>query len=222
MAESSQRYLSPWFSDALRIAAELHSAQKRKKVTLEVAYVSHLMAVASLVLEDGGSEDEAIAGLFHDAMEDQGVTFEKLEADYGPEVARIVLACSDAVPKPGDSKAPYLQRKKAHIAHLTAMGADTAVLRVTAADKLHNCRDIVSDLHDPKVGLAQLDKFNGGRQGTCWYYGQMLSVLETGLPDSRLTRALRPGVEELHALAGLPFPAPEPSDDTVPRSEDGG
>jgi len=100
------RYLSTRFTTALMLAAELHATQRRKKDDRDIPYVSHLLAVAALVLEDGGSEDEAIAGLLHDAIEDQGLTPERVEDEFGPEVARIVVACSDAFAGPGGEKPP--------------------------------------------------------------------------------------------------------------------
>lgn len=209
VSEKQKRLLSIRFSAALASVAELHARQRRKKPR-DVAYISHLLGVASAVLDDGGSEDEAIAGLFHDSIEDQGMTVERLTEDWGAEVARVVSACTDSVARPGEPKLPWLGRKKTHLDHLRALGADTAVLRVTAADKLHNCNDIVWDLKEDGVGLERLDAFQGGREGTCWYYGQMADVVGRGLPASRLSQALQISVRELHDLAGMAYPAPEP------------
>jgi (p)ppGpp synthase/HD superfamily hydrolase len=185
-----------------------HHTQIRKKPGRAVPYISHLLAVASLVLEGGGSEDEAIAGLLHDAIEDQGVSPAEIAERYGDTVARIVVACSDAVGGPGVEKAPWLDRKIRHLEHLEGLGADEAVLRVTAADKLHNCRDLVADVR--AEGPAALERFNGGVQGTCWYYGRMTQLLEARLPASRLTGDLAREARTLHGLAGLEFPAKRP------------
>src|SRR5258708_6720340 len=149
------------FADALATASRWHARQTRKKVGRAIPYVTHLLAVASLVLEDGGTEDEAIAGLLHDSIEDLDVTAAAIEGRYGAEVARIVLACSDAV---GNPKPPWRDRKEHHIASLRA--ADEAVLRVTAADKLHNCRDIVADVREE--GRERLRQFRRGIRGPCW------------------------------------------------------
>jgi (p)ppGpp synthase/HD superfamily hydrolase len=204
------RYLSTRFSTALLRAAELHATQRRKKDDRDIPYVTHLLSVAALVLEDSGSEDEAIAGLFHDAIEDQGLTAARLSDEFGPEVARIVMACSDAVAEPGGAKPEWLPRKITHVAHLEK--ADAAILRVTAADKLHNCLDIVADVE--RDGIATLDRFNGKAQGTCWYYGAMAQLLMSQLPGSGLPAKLAKAARTLHTQAGYPFPAPLP--ETIP------
>jgi len=204
--KASDRYLSTRFSTALMLAAELHAAQKRKKPDRDIPYVSHLLAVAALVLEDGGSEDEAIAGLLHDAVEDQGLTPERIELEFGPEVARIVTACSDAIAAPGARKDPWLPRKIAHVHHLA--DADASILRVTAADKLHNCLDVLADLE--REGPQTLERFKGRAAGTCWYYGAMAQLLSRRLPASSLTPRLVEAAEALHAEVGLSFPAPQP------------
>lgn len=202
------RYLSPRFSDALRLAAELHADQKRKKDDRVVPYVSHLLATAALVLEDDGDEDQAIAALLHDAVEDRDLTEERITTEFGAEVARIVLACSDTAGGTDGEKPPYVPRKSHHIDKLRELGADTPVLRVTAADKLHNCRDILADLDEH--GRDTLARFHGGVDGTCWYYGQMAELLREALPASRLTGPLCVAVERLHEVAGLAYPAPRP------------
>jgi (p)ppGpp synthase/HD superfamily hydrolase len=204
--DSQDRYLSTRFSTALLMAAELHATQKRKKDDRDIPYVTHLLSVAALVLEDSGSEDEAVAGLFHDALEDQGLTAKRLSAEFGPEVARIVEACSDAVAEPGVSKPEWLARKVKHVAHLEE--ADTAILRVTAADKLHNCLDIVADV--ARDGPETLDRFNGKAQGTCWYYGAMAQLLARRLAGSGLPAKLEEAARTLHTQTGYPFPAPRP------------
>ena len=204
-----QRLLSVRFSAALSQAAELHARQRRKKVR-DVPYVSHLLAVASAVLDDGGTEDEAIAALFHDSVEDQGVAPQSLADEYGAEVARIVVACTDAVGTVGVEKPPWLHRKKAHLEHLGSLRGDTPVLRVTAADKLHNCSDIVLDLGEPGVGAERFELFKGGLYGTCWYYGAMAELLLEALSGSRLTTALQRSAIELHEAVGVRYPAPEP------------
>src|SRR6185503_9823772 len=129
--------LSQRFESALVFAARLHGRQLRKGTC--VPYVSHLLAVASLVLEDGGDEDEAIAALLHDAVEDQGglPTLDRIRAEFGARVADIVLGCTDAdsLPKP-----PWRERKERHLSHLRT--APDGVRRVSAADTLHNARAI--------------------------------------------------------------------------------
>src|SRR6202790_4352965 len=149
-------------------AFALHASQRRKGTT--IPYISHLMSVAALVLEHGGDEEQAIAGLLHDAIEDVGAEQEAVIAGrFGPRVARIVRACTDAdtLPKP-----PWRARKEAYIAHLEH--ADRDALLVSCADKLHNARAIVGDLRTH--GLAVFDRFTGGRAGTIWYYASLAKV----------------------------------------------
>ena len=202
----TNRYLTTQFSTALLVAAELHASQKRKKDDRDIPYIAHLLSVAALVLEDGGSEDEAIAGLLHDALEDQGLQPERVVAEFGPEVARIVVACSDAIAEPGAVKADWLARKVHHLAALET--ADPAILRVTAADKLHNCLDVVADVE--REGPETLERFNGKRQGTCWYYGAMAQLLARRLPDCALGSRLGHQARTLHDLLGIAFPAAKP------------
>ena len=132
--------LSRRYAEAFAYASALHARQVRKGTN--VPYLSHLMSVSALVLEDGGDEDEAIAGLLHDAVEDQGgrPTLEEIERRFGEKVARIVLACSDSETEP---KPPWRERKERYVAHIRHAEAD--VRRVSSADKLHNARSILAD-----------------------------------------------------------------------------
>ena len=173
---------------AVSEAVSLHARQARKGNA--IPYVSHLLAVSSLVLEHGGDEDQAIAALLHDGPEDQGgaATLAAIRDRFGPRVAAIVEACSDTLETP---KPPWRARKEAYIAHLAdiADGIGPDVWPVSLADKVHNARTIVADLR--VGGAAALDRFNGGREGTLWYYGtlaKLLSVLEPGPLADELVR----------------------------------
>ncbi|MDI3309273.1 MAG: HD domain-containing protein, partial [Acetobacteraceae bacterium] len=127
-------------SEAASFALSIHAEQKRKGTDLP--YISHLLSVAGLVLEHGGDEEQAMAGLLHDAIEDCGAEHEAAIRDrFGERVARIVRACTDADTKP---KPPWRVRKQAYLRHLEQ--ADTDVLLVSCCDKLHNARAILSDL----------------------------------------------------------------------------
>jgi (p)ppGpp synthase/HD superfamily hydrolase len=178
--------LTARFDRALTTARELHAGQVRKGTT--VPYLSHLLAVTAEVLADGGGEDEAIAALLHDAVEDQGgeIVLRRIRDEFGAEVARIVEACSDDSPAPGEAKRAWQDRKTALLGRLES--ADEAVLRVATADKLHNARETLLDLriHGPSVWK----RFSAGRDGFLWYYGQSLVVAQRRRPDSRVTRAL--------------------------------
>ena len=181
------------FEQAVLYAIQLHRSQVRKATT--IPYVTHLFAVTSLVLEDGGTEDEAIAALLHDGPEDQGgaAVLEQIRDRFGVVVAEIVEGLSDAMPAPGETKAPWRVRKEAYLEHLDS--ASEAVLRVSLADKLHNARSILDDQRTD--GEAVWSRFNAGREEQAWYYRALLAIFERGLPGSRNLPELRRVVREL-------------------------
>ncbi len=185
--------LGPRFEEALQYAARVHSRQHRKGS--RVPYVSHLLGVASLVIEDGGGEDEAIAALLHDAVEDQGGLERRDEILrlFGERVTRIVDGCTDSWETP---KPPWRARKQEHIEKLR--GAPSDVLRVAVADKLHNSRSIVADLR--KDGGIIWQRFRGGREGTLWYYRTLRSLFQEAAPGG-LTDELDRVVSEMERLA---------------------
>ncbi len=162
--------LGPRFSDALAYCAVLHADQQRK--VSGAPYVSHLLSVAAIVLQYGGDEEEAIAALLHDSVEDQGGTAlcAQLQQRFGRRVAEIVMACSDSTESP---KPPWRQRKEAHVAHVGQ--ADASVRLVVAADKLDNARWLLADYR--RLGERLWDSFRGGREGTLWYYAAMIEAL---------------------------------------------
>ena len=155
--------VTPRFTEALTYAAALH-AEQRRKVSGE-PYLAHLLAVAAIVMEHGGDEDEAIAALLHDAVEDQGgeATLEEIRRRFGPTVAEIVAGCSDTMVSP---KPPWRQRKEAHIAHLRRRFAFGAVGRGRRQTAQH--RFAGAGVSPPRRSLWAV--FHGGRDGTLWYY----------------------------------------------------
>lgn len=181
------------YSDALSWAAELHATQLRKGSGHP--YVAHLLSVSALIWRDGGSEDEAIAGLLHDAIEDQGVTRQQIAERCGERVAHIVELCTDAE---GSPKPPWRARKEAHLAKLVRV-SDVDVLRVVAADKLDNALSVLGD-HDI-IGARIWDIFTGGREGTAWYYAAMAAMLSANAPQLDLTRRLNLASAELGSRA---------------------
>jgi (p)ppGpp synthase/HD superfamily hydrolase len=187
--------LSNRFEAALIYALHVHAQQKRKGTT--VPYISHLLAVAALVLEDGGSEDEAIAALLHDAIEDQGgePIRQEIRQRFGDTVVQIVNGCTDTDETP---KPPWLERKNRYLDHLR--GACPEVRRVSAADKLHNARAILTDLR--RHGNVVWERFNGGREGTLWYYRRLVQVFRESGP-SYLVEELDRVVLEFERLAGI-------------------
>jgi (p)ppGpp synthase/HD superfamily hydrolase len=182
------------FPDALTYAALLHADQQRK-ISGE-PYVAHLLAVSALVMEYGGNEDEAIAALLHDAVEDQGgtATLAEIRRRFGSTVAEIVEGCSDTLVTP---KPPWRQRKEAFIARLR--NASTSVRLVSAADKLHNARSIVREYR--RQGESVWNFFRGGRDGTLWYYRMVVETLQ-GSIDNALVEELQRTVAEMELLAG--------------------
>jgi GTP pyrophosphokinase len=153
--------LTDRYSEALAYAALMHRGQVRKGSG--IPYLSHPLAVSSLVMEHGGDEDEAIAGLLHDVIEDVGgAEAPVIEARFGGRVLQIVLGCtnSDAFPRP-----PWRERKERYLVHLAS--ATPSVLLVSCCDKLHNATAILGDLE--AIGPAVFQRFTAGRDGTLWY-----------------------------------------------------
>jgi (p)ppGpp synthase/HD superfamily hydrolase len=182
--------------DALQVAARLHATQARKGTT--IPYLSHLLGTCSIAMEFGADEDQAIAALLHDAIEDvEPVEMARAEVGrFGAEVLRIVEACtdSDAHPKP-----PWHDRKEAYLAHLPE--ADAAILLVSASDKLHNARTIVTDLR--RVGPDVWGRFRtASRDDSLWYYralGDAFRANPAHQPD--LIAELDRTVNEMERLA---------------------
>jgi (p)ppGpp synthase/HD superfamily hydrolase len=157
------------FEQALVYATQLHSQQIRKGSG--VPYISHLLSVAALVLEDGGDEDEAIAALLHDAIEDQGgdKIRQEIREKFGERVVDIVNGCTDAevIPKP-----PWKERKQQYIERMR--NASPQVRRVSMADKLHNARSILADYY--RQGNLVWSRFKDGKEGMLWYFDSLLEV----------------------------------------------
>ena len=187
--------LSDRFTDAIKLAAQLHSDQLRKGTN--IPYISHLLGVTSLVLEHGGNEDEAIAAMLHDAVEDQGgeETLELINSQFGSKVAAIVKECTDSYETP---KPPWRDRKEQYIKHLAT--ASPSVLLVSNADKLHNARAILNDLRICGESLWQ--RFNGGREGTLWYYKSLANAF-IELNNGALAGELNRVVSEIENMSQL-------------------
>ncbi len=201
------------FAEAVEWATELHGSQTRKGN--DVPYLAHLLDVAALVLDDGGSESEAIAALLHDAIEDAHVKPKKIRKRFGRKVARIVQGCTETLDGELPSKtsgavrdgSTWRRRKEESLAHLRDADTPAPVLRVKAADALANARSIVADLrwHGPETWL----RFHAGAVDQLWYYRSLAVVLGERHPG-RLSDELRATVREMEQLAGWWFDVGDP------------
>ena len=187
------------FDFALLYAAQLHREQRRKGS--DIPYITHLLAVASIVGEHGGGEDEVIAALLHDAVEDQGgrVVLATIRAMFGDAVAEIVEACSDSDTTP---KPPWCARKLHYLNHIHDL--TPAALLVSAADKLHNARAVLSDLRTQGDNLWE--RFNAPKQCQLWYYAALAEAFRARCNDLQrsgvvsATSDLAPLVEDLERV----------------------
>ena len=193
------------FREALVWAAELHEDQKRKGG--DVPYVSHLIGVASIVLEHGGDEDQAIGALLHDALEDQAhkMSPNEIRARFGDRVEAIVEACTDGNPEEQRDRDParWRVRKQIYIDQVATKPADA--LLVSMADKLYNARAILEDFRE--LGDKLWPRFTAGRDGNLWYYRALLTAFKARLEDRpgggiRLWHELDRTVAEIERLAG--------------------
>jgi (p)ppGpp synthase/HD superfamily hydrolase len=177
--------LSQRFDAALTYAHGLHRLQWRKGA--QTPYIAHLLGVCSIVIDDGGDEDEAIAALLHDAAEDQGgaARLAEIESMFGAGVARIVADCTDSWTEP---KPPWRGRKEAYLAALPGKPAPS--LRVSLSDKVHNAEAIAEDFR--WMGEDVFSRFTGGAEGTRWYYARLAEIFAATRPgrlSARLGRA---------------------------------
>ena len=205
--------LTPNFDQALTFASQLHREQTRK--LSGVPYICHLLSVAALVIEDGGSEEEAIAALLHDSIEDQARRYpggeSRLRQDilerFGPEVLRIVEACTEdyhhAGPNPGDRRAQWRSLRESYIEYLRS--ADPKVLRVSCADSLHNVRSMAADYR--LLGDKIWERFRTrSRDDQLWAYDRLARVfVEAG--TGPLAGELNRAVDDLFRATGVERPA---------------
>jgi (p)ppGpp synthase/HD superfamily hydrolase len=186
--------LTQRFDEAFRYAHQLHRSQERKGTS--IPYISHLMTVAALVIEYGGTEEQAIAALLHDAAEDQGGarTLKEIKSSFGEGVAEIVLDCTDAWTDP---KPPWRERKEAYLKHLPFK--PQASLLVSLADKTHNAEAISLDYQE--LGAALWDRFNASAEDQRWYYGELARCFAKVMPG-RLSDRLGRAVQAFSATEG--------------------
>lgn len=190
--------LTQRFVEALRYAAELHQFQRRKGKGQP--YVGHLLGVAAIVIQHGGGEDQVIAALLHDAVEDQGglPRLDEIREKFGEQVARIVDGCTDSYEARGEKRA-WAERKRAYIERVAKENADVRL--VSAADKLANAREILADYR--VEGDEVFKRFQGRKDGTLGYYRQLVDVFRKA-GTSALVEELERVVSELEKLASAP------------------
>jgi (p)ppGpp synthase/HD superfamily hydrolase len=175
--------LGPRFERALSVAFELHAGQTRKGT--DTPYLGHLLGVSSIVIDDGGPEDEAIAALLHDVVEDSedgAAVLERIREDFGDRVAAIVMALSDAVGT-GREKEAWEARKAAYLEKLR-LERDPAVLRVSVADKLHNAQSILLDLRRAEDPAEVWGRFNAEKDKQLWLYLELAAIYLEYLPGA--------------------------------------
>ena len=174
--------LTDRFDRALLYATHVHGGQVRKKTT--IPYVAHLLAVSATVLEYGGDEDQAIAGLLHDAAEDQGGErrLDDIRNRFGERVADVVRDCSDnlADTAAGQPKEDWQVRKERYLQHLHEMDEDSRL--ISLSDKVHNARSILRDLRKEEIGELVWQRFSQPRERTIWYYEELAKTFKEVLP----------------------------------------
>jgi len=171
---------------AISYANKHHKKQARKQTN--IPYISHCLAVSSLVLEAGGDEDQTIAGLLHDVAEDCGGEPRLVEINnlFGERVEKIVRGCSDSLTESPEVKAPWKVRKVEHLKKLKQ--SDPDILLVTGADKTHNARAIVTDLQI--IGDEVWNRFNAPKSDIIWYYESVLEILTINQVSKFITKQL--------------------------------
>ena len=187
--------LGPRFYDAIAYAGSLHGRQVRKGTP--IPYISHLLAVAAIVLEHGGNEDQAIAAVLHDAVEDQprhGKTADEIRARFGERILGWVVGLSDATEHP---KPSWRERKERYVQHVRT--ASPEELLISAADKLHNVRAICTDLR--RVGEDVWSRFHASKADTLWYYNALIPAYRAAGFRAFIVDELERAVRELERLA---------------------
>ena len=193
------------FDEALALASELHRDQFRKGAP--IPYLSHLMAVAGIVLEANAYhtmeniEDVAIGALLHDSIEDQGhkISLDEIRERFGETVHRIVLECSDAVvTEEGEEKPPWRERKEKYLADIAHKSKETLI--VSCADKLHNARSIMFDFD--RIGDDIWARFNADKEGIVWYYQNLVKAFEQAWPENPLLPDFRALVKRIEVAGG--------------------
>ena len=186
--------LTKRISEALALAVKAHDGQTRKGTN--IPYIAHPLGVAAIALDYGATEDQAIAALLHDVLEDGGAHYaDDIRESFGEAVLAIVEGCTDGVPDAQGKKADWKERKLHYLDHLAT--ASDEIILVSGADKLHNARAIVSDLQS--IGPKVFNRFTAGRDGTLWYYRQLADIFSRR--GAAMAKQLNAAVTEMEQLA---------------------
>ena len=186
--------MTPRFTKAISLAARAHEGQNRKGTP--IPYITHPVAVAGLVAQFGGDEDQQIGGLLHDVLEDGGPQYAaEIEQEFGSRVLAIVQGCTDGTPDSNGQKAPWQERKTAYLAHLAL--ADSDVQMVSGSDKLNNARAILDDL--VSIGPIVFERFTAKKDGTLWYYSELAKIFSTA--NAPMAKELAATVLKINELA---------------------
>jgi len=210
MADDLHLRLGPRFDEALAFASRIHAGDKRKGT--QIPYIAHPLSVCALVLLDGGDEDEAVAALLHDALEDHPTLAppEVIAGRFGDVVLGIVRECSDTGDDyRGGPKAPWRDRKTKYLDHILV--ASPQARRVSLADKVDNARAVLNDYRE--VGDELWRRFNAGKEDQLWYYGKLVAHFRTAGAEGFLFNELQHTVAELERLVAEATPAPGPDAD---------
>ena len=183
------------FREALVFASQLHAHQVRK--ASQTPYIAHLLSASAIAIQFGADEDEAIAALLHDAVEDQGGenARQKIRELFGDQVVEIVNGCTDSDTNP---KPPWRERKMAYLDQLRS--ASPSIRLVVAADKLHNARSILIDYRI--LGDELWHRFTGKKDGTLWYYNSIAEIFQTFGPHPLYEELIRV-IERIDDLAAV-------------------
>ena len=180
--------LTEKFDRAFLYASHVHGGQVRKGT--DVPYIAHLIAVAGTVLEYGGSEDQAIAALLHDAAEDQGgkERLDDIRNRFGEYVASLVKNCSDSLLVSGGQKEDWKTRKHRYLEQLAGHDEDT--LLISLSDKVHNARSVVRDLRNPAIGEKVWTRFKPSREDSLWNFDELAEVFDSEFSENNARRQL--------------------------------
>ena len=186
--------MTPRFTQAINLAARAHEGQNRKGTP--IPYITHPVAVAGLVAQFGGDEDQQIGGLLHDVLEDGGPEYaEVIEREFGARVLAIVEGCTDGTPDSTGQKEPWAKRKAAYLEHLATASEDVQI--VSGSDKLNNARAILDDL--VAIGPTVFERFTAKKDGTLWYYSELAKIFSKA--NAPMARELAATVQKIIELS---------------------